>query len=173
MEQRDWKEANQNKFLTIKRARELFSENNEIKVLALHRNIWDETIRNDQNILYNPTHFFKDSYWIIRKVPNDQKNKEDKENKILDDLLVSFSTYDINSISPFEFDLYLEECKCWYPLKNGYIPQYDEQKIFEFNFPEPKHYSTFDENTKVGCRGPMILWNEIDDNQKIYYRYPD
>lgn len=178
MEQSDWKNANQNKFLTIKRARELFSENNEIKVLSFHRNIWDETTQNnEEHILHDPTHFFSKSYCIIRKIesktfPDGENKEENKEEKNLNNLSISFE-WDINFNLDFEFDLYLEECECWYPLKNGYIPTHDEQEIFQFNFSEPKHYSTFDENTKVGWRGPMMLWSEIDDNQKIYYRYPD
>ena len=81
----------------------------------------------------------------------------------------------------FEFDLYLDDATItafgqidrgiWFPLKEGYMPAVDDQGFVKFAHTEPKHYSKFSGATKVGWRGPMIMWNNLKTMPDVFWKH--
>lgn len=67
----------------------------------------------------------------------------------------------------FEFHIEYEP-GYWYPLTDGYLPKSDPQGISLFSYPEPRHWSTFPETTRVGWRGPMVRWSKLDQQPSVF-----
>ena len=158
LKQEDWIQQIESKSLRIKDITEL-KAGTVLKLLVIDRNALERGVRdNTPNTVYEPEEFFKTSFAMY-------KHDTDLKGKIL------FGGDD-GKFQDFEFDLYLSEAQCWYPLKNQSIPAKDEQGYFDFNFGKPKYYSEFDKNTEVGWRGPMIMWEELKNMPRVYCSPP-
>ena len=57
---------------------------------------------------------------------------------------------------------------CWYPMKNGYLPAKDNQRIIKL-LGVSKQWSSFKPSTRLGWRGPMIPIELIDKIPITFY----
>ena len=185
----DWEEyATINYGLTIEDVLKL-KKGEQIKVLMLHRNLWDRVYDSKhQCIIYDPKILFKDEWGVLvhdhdlteEVFLQDFDLKEDwgKHIKNVDKLtrkdieqykkaylkrqeLYRRKGQPPPTYKPFEFDIeYLEGN--WYPLTDGYLPPKDPQGFAKLNFKTKKHWKEFPKTTRVGWRGPMIKWDDLD-----------
>jgi hypothetical protein len=155
LELQQWIQHYHDDWLTIKDVKE-FPLNKKIKLLLLDRNIYDEKDVFVERKLYKPTTFFKKNYaWFWKTDNNNLKGKiiyewQDKKEEPYD----------------FEFDIEYEKNN-WYPLTDGILQDKHKQKVVSVH--KNKHVSKFPENTPLGYRGPIIVWNKIKDMEKLYY----
>jgi hypothetical protein len=151
-----WIQYYQEKWLTIKQVKE-FPLNKKIKLLLLDRNIYDDKDAFKEGKLYKPTSFFKKNYaWYWKTDNNNLKGK------------IKYPWQD-KSEQPYDFDFHIEyKMNEWYPLTDGILPAKDKQKIFTL-LNKKMSFTEFPENTPLGMRGPIIIWNEIKDLEKVYY----
>lgn len=94
---------------------------------------------------------------------------------------------------PFEFEIEYQPDH-WYPLTDGELPPNDPLSDTDLpgarvdgwnSVPETtppsgeselpwsiagRHWTSFPENTRVGWRGPMILWSKLDDQPPVFTR---
>lgn len=155
LELTQWIEHYRDKWLTIKDVKEL-PLNKKIKLLLLDRNIYDDKDHIKEAKLYKPTSFFKKNvawYWktdnnnLMGKIKYDWQKKTEE---------------------PFNFEFHIEyDYNKWYPLKEGILPAKDEQHMFTL-LNKNKHISEFSEDTHLGYRGPIMMWNEIKELDKVY-----
>ena len=118
--------------------------------------LYDEKDIFTEGKLYKPTSFFKRNYAWYWKTDNHLlkgKIKYEWQDK-------TEQPYD------FEFDIEYEKGH-WYPLTDGILQDKHKQKIISKN--KNKFWTGFPENTPLGMRGPIIIWNEIKDMEKVYY----
>ena len=127
-------------------------QNGKLEILVLDRNVWDIALNektNKPNVNYDPETFFRFNRGTYT------------HNDSMKGTMV-FHWEDENFVDNcFEFDLeYME--KNWYPLKNGMLP-----KELYNGWEKDKHWTDFLITTKVGYRGPMILWDKLKEMPKI------
>ena len=72
---------------------------------------------------------------------------------------------DVDTIIPFEFHLEWKENR-WYPLKDGLLKS-DEQMQFPEEY-ENRSWESFDNLTRIGWRGPMIMKKYFKYLPKVY-----
>lgn len=141
--------------LTIKDIESL-KPKQSIKVLVLDRNFDEFCCKEETNkssTHYKPEHFFRENTATYVHAQN-MKGK--------------LTFHGIDYTRDFEFDVEYDK-DCWYPLEDGCLPKEDEQKLAPFSFPEPKPYTDFPTTTRVGWRGPMILWEKVKELPDIYW----
>jgi hypothetical protein len=156
LELKEWCESIKDECLTIQDVTRM--ENGEkIKVLLMDRNLYDTVCEvNKGNRLYSPEEFFQ---YKTATYTHDRDLKGH--------LICHWKDRDSKDY-PFEFDIeYI--LGNWYPLKDGYLPKKDPQGFAKFEYSEPKHYSTFSNNTRIGWRGEMMLWSKINDTRKVFW----
>ena len=145
----------------------------QIKVLCMDRNVYDAALQEDiRGKSLSPQKFFE-SNWAIYIHEKDLKGALLFEFEIEDDNLDLVDMTDICQ-SDFEFHVeYETKHSCWYPLENGYLPASDPQGFSNFSWNEKKHWSEFPLDTKVGYRGPMILWSNLDKMPNVIYPFSE
>jgi hypothetical protein len=127
----------------------------QLEVLILDRNVWDITLNpqtNIPNVNHDPETFFR--YNRGTYVHNKDLSGE-----------LTMHWKDKDSTDKFEFHLEYMPGK-WYPLNNGVMPG-EEQGL---PWTEEQHWTKFPQTTKVGYRGPMILWSKLKEMPKIYWK---
>jgi hypothetical protein len=123
-----------------------------IKLLVLDRNVADIAFEiNEKDKVCNPLHFFRDNTM-------EYVHKEGLKGK----MVYSYGEYDT------EFDIEYE-LHHWYPLTNGCLPKKDPQGFSKFSYKEPKPWTDFPTNTRIGWRGPMMLWSDVIKMPDIYW----
>ena len=155
------------KWLTIGDINKL-KKGEELMMLNFDRNIGD-TIGNDKTIqtlkLYDPKYFFKNA-WVKYYHNKDLMGKIFYAWQTMDD-------YKNNSEEnkPFKFTFDIEyKSNHWYPLdKNGYLPAKSADFGNILLDGKKKHWSNFPSNTRIGWRGPMVIWNKLDNLPKVFY----
>ena len=117
----------------------------KIDVLILDRNVMDIVCDiNEADVLYPPNEFFR------------QNRHTYTHGEGLQGILHLHygNTEEDTILVDFEFDLLTEE-GVWLPLK--------DEKLGD------NHWSSFPATTKVGWRGPMVKWDDVDKIGSIYY----
>ena len=178
---RQWDQLSYDKYaLTIKDILTL-KKGQQIKVLTMDRNVWDCLTDCATGESYKPTDLLRDN-WAIYIHDEDLRGKliswewcETNQEQIDPDQF----KYDLKS-PDFDFEFDIEYKKgFWYPLENGYLPQFDSQGLFQFSWPhdlnregpdnQKQHWTTFPETTCVGWRGHCILWSKLEEMPDIVY----
>lgn len=155
LELEEWIKHYKDKWLTIQQVKEL-PLNKKIKLLLLDRNIYDNKDHIKEAKLYTPTFFFKKNIaWYWKTDNNNLMGKIKYE-------------WQKQTDEPYDFDFHVEykENK-WYPLKNGILPEKDEQHIITL-LDKETHITEFPLDTHIGYRGPIIIWKEIKNFMKVY-----
>jgi len=128
----------------------------EIKVLHMDRNLGDTVCEQPGNQLFTAEEFFAKSTAVYKH-----------ESGLKGTIKYSWQESEENPY-PFEFDIeYAKDC--WYPLEDGYLPTNDPQGFSNFHYDAPKPYTDFPQNTRVGWRGPMLLWNVVCQQPDVYW----
>lgn len=158
MESNDWIKHTTPHHLQIKDICNLPTGTN-IPVLVLDRNVLDIAEcqdTNEVNCTYPPSQFFRHNRaTYIHK------------DELTGDIIFHWESKDSNKII-FEFHIEYDTGH-WYPLENGHLPKNNPQDVSSFQNDKSKSWKEFDPNTRIGWRGPMILWENIDNLPRIYY----
>jgi hypothetical protein len=131
--------------LTIKALKKL-NPGDTIELLCLDRNLYDFTDHHEENKIMSVSKFFDKAYQCKYTHINGLKGT------------IIFD--DVDTIIPFEFHLEWKENR-WFPLKDGLLKS-DEHMQFPEEY-ENRSWDSFDNLTRIGWRGPMIM--------KKYYKY--
>jgi len=130
----------------------------------MDRNVWDCLTDCTQGQSYKPLELLCDN-WAIYIHEGDLRGK----------LVFWFDckndTEQIESDHSDEpdFEFHIEYKKGhWYPLKDGYLPEYDPQGFAKFPG-EKQHWTSFPETTCVGWRGHCLLWSKLGEMPDIVY----
>lgn len=134
---------------------------NEIKDVAIFdRNFEEYFIDNlKENHNYNPSYFFKKNRHKIKKN---------------NDLTWEISFHFENICPNIEVNVENLTSNCvWHPLDQEYII-FDKSHKLEKNIKNKIYWEDLDENTRIGWRGPIMLWKDIEKkhNPKIYWIKP-
>jgi hypothetical protein len=153
LDQNDWSDLAYNKYaLTINDIITL-EKGFKLKVLCMHRNIWDLTLKDDiMGKSLSPEDFFKNESAVYVHEEN------------LKGVIIG-KDWDIPN---FEFCIEYKH-HCWYPLKNGLLPASDPQGFSQFPWNDEKSWDSFPTNTKLGYRGFMIRWDDLAKLPNIMY----
>jgi len=150
-----WIQQYRKYWLTIKDVEKL-KPNKKIKLLVLDRNVWDAKNKFKKGKLYKPENFFVDNSAVYFK-----NNMASLNGKIK-------HQWQNNDEEPYDFEFEIEYKKNnWYPLTNGILPAEDEQGFLQL-LGEDKSWSEFPKSTHIGCRGPMILWDDLKKLKKVW-----
>jgi hypothetical protein len=124
------------------------------KIFLLERNMFDPSCdTNPINIPILPSHFFRNCYFI----------EFTRKDGLMGDCKWLFNNQTQNN---FEFHICMTTC--WYPLKNNRVPIKDEQELFEIDIDfSGKHFTELSIDTHIGWRGPMMLFENMDNCPKI------
>ena len=149
----EWLNIMKHKYITIKDIEKL-NEGECIKLLAIDRNFYDLIDNNEDGVSTPPEIFLQDNY-IFEYTHNNGLNgtirwiKEERIDNF--NFHINYNNYD------------------WYPLNNeGKLPEDDPQGLFSFKDIK-KNYREYPKDTLIGWRGPMLLWEDvINDNIMIY-----
>ena len=131
------------------------------KLLCLDRNFYD--FINNTNKPINAKDFFKYNYIVEYTHKNNLKGT-----------LKYLGDWSDNKPQMFNFDLeYIKNH--WYPLNNdGNLPINDLQGFAKFPWSKdkikPVSWKDYSTNTRVGWRGPMILWEDVCNSPKIIFK---
>jgi hypothetical protein len=139
------------------------NKGDQIKILSFNRNYLDTVCgSNEENKTYCPEVFFK----------------KECHTYIHEDGLKGKMFWNYGEDSDFEFEIEYEQ-NHWYPLRNGYLPKEDPMlskvsgncKAFcgSFSYSKPKHWSTFPRSTRIGWRGPIMLWKDVNEQPNVYW----
>lgn len=150
---KDWLDEMEPHFLTIKDVKNM-QHNEENKYLCICRNFYDLIIPNiKKEEALKPSELCKKNYKMcyIHDVDLKGKTKYDEEDKYTN------------------FEFHIEYKKgYWYPSKDGNLPLEDPQGIFDLTSIKHK-WTEYDDNTKVGWRGPMLKWKFVEEYDKKVY----
>ena len=144
LEVEEWERAIDQECLRIEDILSL-GPGDQIKVLLLDRNLWDVTndpAQNPSSTLVEPQRFFRDNWAIYTHTSNLRGKIE----------------YSFGYEREFEFDLEYE-AGSWSPLVDGQLNKKHRRR----------HYTDFDSSTRVGWRGPMVLWDKLITLPKVYW----
>jgi hypothetical protein len=162
MEMYAWIDQHKPKHLTIRDLKK-WAVGETKDVIIFDRNFEEYSIWNNfkKNKEYNPTHFFEDNQCKITYNGN----------------LTWDIHYPFGGTACHNIELDIEKLNTgwhWSPLCEEYmildtttknhritkLPPKDQQKI---------HWSQFDDDTRIGWRGPIMLWKDVEDDIKIYW----
>lgn len=165
----EWYDMSYQHALTIKDIMQL-EPGQRINVLSLDRNVFDIALREEiRGKSLRPEEFFE-SNWAVYIHAKDLTGKiifEFQSGKY--DMDYDFN---LNDMENFEFEIeYDPEHKRWYPLKDGKLPASDPQQYLSFPWKEEQDWTNFPDNTRVGFRGPMILWSKLKDMPNVIYPF--
>lgn len=119
--------------------------------------IWENA---KENVNYNPKDFFVSNHHSIKYL-GDYK-------------------WDINfnNCETFTHPIHLDVSSMdtnwkWWPLENNEIKIFHEILNISKELPPnkkvpQKHITEFDKNTRIGWRGPIMLWSELDNLSDVY-----
>ena len=159
-----WEDSVRDQCLTIADILDL-QPGQQIKVLHMDRNLGDSSCQNSTgNHLFRPSDFFRTStavYTHESGLKGTIKYSWQDGPDYRDDP-------ECQNPRPFEFDLEYKR-DSWYPLNNGCLPARDPQGFSDFNYNVPKPWQDFSATTRVGWRGPMLLWDKVDDQPDVYW----
>lgn len=148
----EWLDQMEPHFLTIEDVKNM-QHNDESQFLCICRNFYDLILDNNKEEALKPSDLFKNNY---------------KTHYIHDcDLKGKILSYNKEEYIKFEFHIEYKK-GLWYPLKDGKLPQEDPQGLFNLSSAK-KDWAEYDDNTKVGWRGPMLNWKFVEESeQKLY-----
>lgn len=154
-----WKKHVRKECLTIRDIKKL-KPGDKLTILCMDRNLEDpiwQTIKS--NTIMSPTRFFQ------RNVAT-YVHEKDLHGTITFHF-GGLSDHSKSENSTMDFDFELEYRKDhWYPTKDGYFPAKDGYPKLKY----PKtHWTKFPPKTKVGWRGPMLLWEKVKTQPKVYW----
>lgn len=150
----DWIEETKEHWITVQDVMSMLNDPNPVKLLVLDRNVGDIVCANnppDQQ--FKPFHFFRKNWMMY--IHNEGMHGNSK---------FEF----MNEYKPFEFEIEYAPGS-WYPLENGFLPPNDPQGFANFGESGGKHWTAFGPNAHVGCRGPMILWSDLQILPDVYW----
>jgi hypothetical protein len=152
----DWVDAVSPQCLTINDIQQ-FEPGQSYKLLVMDRNLGDViTQANTAMVVYQPEEFFRENTATYT------------HREGLSGTMIYHWRGGDSEPRAFEFELeYAPDC--WYPLINGCLPMVDPQGFAKFEYPEPKHWSTFPSNIRVGWRGPLMLWSKVAEQSPVYF----
>lgn len=133
-----------------------FVPGQRVELLCMDRNLCDVVFEvNAPNMSHTPRDFFR----FNRVTYVHERRLEGK-------FIFHFEEVDNFEADFTEFDV--EYCAdCWYPLTNGTLPAQDDFDDFIFDDHMPRSWTDFPETTRVGWRGPMLLWDVAIDQPNI------
>lgn len=121
--------------------------------------IWDGA---ERNVKYDPKYFFRENHHTIKYLGD-----------YMWDINFNFGgTYS----HPVHLDVSSMDTNWkWYALENNEIKITYEvlnkgEKIPKGKKAPYKHITEFDKNTRVGWRGPIMLWDELDNLPNVYLK---
>jgi hypothetical protein len=155
---KDWEQYSQGEHLTIEDVMNL-NEGDKLHLLVMDRNLWDIVCCRENNLgntLHPPAQFFRHNRATYTHI-GDLKGT----------LVYHWGDGDSEEYD-FEFDVEYMSHR-WYPLKDGHLPARDPQGIAPFDYEEPKPWTDFPVNTRVGWRGPMMLWEKVIPYDNIFW----
>jgi hypothetical protein len=125
-----------------------------IDVLLLHRNAYDVPCTiHPFDIPMNPTEFFSSRATF--------KRTEGMKGTLTEEEIPTYPT-----------ELEIEYTPgWWYPLTDGYIPAVNEDTEQPL-LGRRMHWTEFPESTRVGFRGPMIMWSDAMILPHVYNPRP-
>ena len=145
---------NKDLHLTIKDIENL-SIGDELVILCIDRNFMDCIANNYGQRPMVAAHFFNESYILTYKHEQDLHGKVKFRN---------LST----EFRDFNFDLEFKKDN-WYPLNDlGFLPEADQQGLMNFIGCE-RDYRNYPDNTRIGWRGPMVIWSTINSKDTFSY----
>ncbi len=151
-----WQEHIREQCLTILDLLQL-KHGQQLKVLVIDRNLCDVVCNdNHGNTLYDPELFFRYNTATYTHNEGLQGN-----------IIYHWRDQDSQDYR-FEFEIEYEKDR-WYPLEDGQLPKTDPQGFSSFSYQNPKLWSSFPQTTRIGWRGPMLLWEKVRDQPKVYW----
>ena len=152
MNSSSWIDSHRHFFLTVKDVKS-FKNGERYELLFLDRNWQDvndhETDERYQGVSFRPEVYFKQ---------NKHKYIHDKDNQ--GTALWSWGSEE------FEFEIEWKRDH-WYPLVNGILRGHEQDPNFTFENQKGKHYTEFSDNTLLGWRGPIMLWEKLKNLSDI------
>ena len=149
-----WLNIMKDKYITIKDIEKL-NKGDCVKLLAIDRNFYDLIDNNETGIEMPPDIFLQDNYIF-----------EYTHNNKLNGMIRWIKEENINN---FNFDINYNN-DYWYPLNNeGELPEEDPQRLFSLKNIK-KNYKEYPEETLIGWRGPMLLWEDVINDNILLYR---
>ena len=141
----------------------------KIKVITLDRNVLDTNLGyNVEGVLYSAKKFFKRSKAIYTfKPPENSVSGSTSQVRLVGDIIFSPNDDPIKN-KGFEFDIEWSPDN-WYPLENGLLPAADWQGFSRFTPETIRDWRDYPTNTRIGWRGPMILWSKLKHLPQVYY----
>jgi len=133
-----------------------FKEGQEIMFLVMDRNLYDIACEDDGNILFQPKHFFG------------LNTATYTHSRDLKGTIVYHWAQENSPEYPFEFEIEYAPGN-WYPLTDGHLPARDPQEMAPFDYDEPKPYTDFPVDTRLGWRGPMMKWDDLDIQPDVFW----
>lgn len=126
----------------------------ELQVLLIDRNLGDiiESV-NKGNKLYKPRKFFRQNIATYT-------HKKGLQGKL------RFQSIDVVHKN-FEFDVEYRQNN-WYPFVDGYLPEKDCQELYTL-LDKKTHWTEFPTDTRIGWRGPMMRWSDVEKSRKQIY----
>lgn len=116
-----------------------------------------------KNKLYSPAYFFKHNRHKIRYNGN-----------FTWEIIYNWGDIFCHNV---ELDITkLNTCCMWYQLKGDYIiidtkKNNDGQTIIlPKNEHQYIHWTDFNNNTRIGWRGPIMLWKDVKNGMEVYYK---
>ena len=150
----EWINIMKHKYITIKDIEKL-NKGDCIKLLAIDRNFYDLIDCNKDGVETTPEIFLQDNY-IFEYTHNNGLNGMIRWVK--EEIINNFN-FDINYNNDY-----------WYPLNNeGELPEEDTQRLFSLKNIK-KNYKEYPEETLIGWRGPMLLWDDVINDNILLYR---
>jgi hypothetical protein len=154
-----WLKQMESHYLKIEDVKKM-EYNQTTRYLCIDRNFYDLLPYNVEKAnSMNALDFFKNNYKInyIHEKETKGKSQFIKNNEL-------------EELNNFEFHIeYTNDC--WYPLKDGKLPDEDSQQVFTniSNHDIKRKWTEYDDNTKLGWRGPMINWEIVKSSKyKLY-----
>lgn len=166
-----WYARSKPHWLTREQAGSLFRGKPEgfaVKVLALDRNFADVATDRDVNprgVGVEPERFFRKNWAVVRVRSSGSGGAPQAMPKL--EIAFDGDEEEGHEFDEFEFDVEFARGK-WYPLQDGVLPAEDPQGMFQL-LGRPVRWEEFRGRTRVGCRGPMMLWDALRGMPSLYH----
>lgn len=157
-----WEEHVRYECFTIRDVLDL-KKGDKVRFLVMDRNLYDIVCSNNEgNKLFDPEYFFRCNSVTYTH------DSGVKGTMVYHWGGLGPERSDSKEYKNWEFEIEYEKDK-WYPLKGGYLPASDPQKFASFHYEDKKHWSTFPKSTRLGWRGPMMVWEKVKHQPNIYW----
>ena len=175
LETSDWISYMKRYYLTIEDIINM-EPGDKISLLCLDRNVYDFVSDYKSGEVMSPEIFFKDNYQLTYTHSHDlqgfvkwnysgESSDSDSDSVYSDHTDTDDERVGIMTI--FEFDIKYADT-CWYPLKDGKLPNRDPQGFAKINDETIKYWKDYPINTHIGWRGPMVPMKYLKDAPKVY-----